>query len=713
MKAISAPYNFVPLNEQVHLQDWGSLVSHDWPFEDGCSGEIHYTLIAESPLLVGGKQEKPPANDRANDMPGTEVKPFRLRDGRYAIPGSSLKGMIRSVVEIAGFGRMRMVDDRHLSVRDLTPGAREIYGKRMTRTVGDKTYEPRSKAGWLTLGEDGRARITPCQFARVEHDELARFADDDWWREVRREPQAERKYTRWQRRGRSLEVTFDLDGPRDHQHSKNRLRYGKAVSLGRGSDYRGRLVFTGQPSPRKREKPGCKHLEFIFYKEEKRQLEVPEEVWAAFRSIYAESDDWKYWREKERIPVFYLTNKQDEVDSLGLSLMYRLPYTNSIHDAIRNSTSAHLQEPGLEAGYDLADLLFGSINSQQQDQALKGRVSFEMALAENDEIEAQQQSDTILNSPKPSYYPNYICQKGEELGKSEQYSTLMDDDVKLRGFKRYPVRPEKMVRVQGLTQDQEGNKDVQIRLHTLPKGSRFSGRIVFHNLKPVELGALLWTLTWAGDPAKRHSLGMGKSFGFGQVRFEIDETASYQVANAEPGEAVSLLDKGGKIQLMNAFVDYMKQHFLNWERHPRINNLLLMADPEAAMCFRNGMELRHMRLSGSNEFVEAKKKKLVLADYAKVTKKTVSGQKSGPGKGVDLHSWVKERCTEICQKNHCEEHDAMKGKALAEAWSQIDDPELRKATWESIRAYWEDKDWWDAPQGKAMKVARKVYGDAP
>ncbi|HFD17052.1 MAG TPA: hypothetical protein ENJ38_12220, partial [Rhodospirillales bacterium] len=54
--------------------------------------------------------------------PHTQVHPFRLPDGRYAIPGSSLKGLIRAVVEIAGFGRMRMVDD-------IRPGLRDISGK--------------------------------------------------------------------------------------------------------------------------------------------------------------------------------------------------------------------------------------------------------------------------------------------------------------------------------------------------------------------------------------------------------------------------------------------------------------------------------------------------------------------------------------------------------------------------------------------------------
>lgn len=98
---ITASYNFVPLSSWVHIPEWAAAVSHDLPFEDGLCGELSIEIIAETPILIGSEKA---AGSGA-------VHPCRLPDGAYAIPGASLKGMIRNVLEIAAFGRMRAVDD--------------------------------------------------------------------------------------------------------------------------------------------------------------------------------------------------------------------------------------------------------------------------------------------------------------------------------------------------------------------------------------------------------------------------------------------------------------------------------------------------------------------------------------------------------------------------------------------------------------------------
>lgn len=49
---ITAPFNFVPLNEKVFFPLWAEYVSHDIPFEDGESGEIDITITAKSPIFV-------------------------------------------------------------------------------------------------------------------------------------------------------------------------------------------------------------------------------------------------------------------------------------------------------------------------------------------------------------------------------------------------------------------------------------------------------------------------------------------------------------------------------------------------------------------------------------------------------------------------------------------------------------------------------------
>ncbi len=627
MRAISAPYNFVPLADWVQIPAWGPLVSHDHPFRDGLFGEIAYTLTATSPLLVGGAQRKATA-----DAPG-EVRPFRLPlpDGRYAIAGSSLKGMIRSVIEIAGFGRMRLVDDARPGLRDITGRfVAKSYTDKVRGIAGDKV-----KAGFLRAGSDGELEIVPCQMVRLSHRDLE-AAMGVPAPIFRKRLSVRDKYREWTRLCKDHhwpadDISFDLVGS-------------DAKRPGTGSQV-GFPVFTGQISDSTQ--PGGKYKDFVFYDaDETNPIPVPDEVWRDFLHIHGNEDgkedmSWPgFWRARfhrgDRVPVFYL--RDGDYLRIGLAYMPKLAGDYSIHDLIDNASPAHRQTPGAGHGYDLADLLFGAVNSTRQADALRGRVSFETAVATTTPTE-RQQPDTILNGPKPTYFPNYLTQKCDPARgtlSGGQYATYIDTGAKPptpRGFKRYPARGEAMTHVQTLTGEQQANNKVKIQLHTL-ENATFAGRVVFHNLKPAELGALLWALTWDGKPELRHGLGMGKPFGFGQVRIDID-TGSAVIPN-DPGKESFALSPEQARTLMDTFKSEMEKAAKghgDWETSPQISNLLAMADPAGAEGWsRDGRELRHMQLNskckqpdgriGVNEFQWAKQQPpgpFVLPDYAAAT----------------------------------------------------------------------------------------------
>ena len=648
-RLLHAPYNFVPLSRWVHIPPWSRAVSHDLPFQDGYSGTLHLTLTNHTPLLVGGTQVK------ASRERHGEVCPFRLPNGGYAIPGSSLKGMLRAVVEIAGFGRMRMVDDRRMSVRDLTPAGREFYGKRLTNTVKDKTFEPNSRAGWLAYDTVRKQwTLTPCEFARVEHRDLAAFSKKDWWKRVpgeaslrgenRASCMVEEKYTQWGMD--KLGIRFKPSPENVHPHSDGkRLVYVKALDLGSGGK-KGRLVFTGQPAANDGTK-GKKHLEFIFY-DESSAIDVSERVIQDFLRIHEASAVWAFWKKQNaRVPVFYLTDEKGQIQSLGLALMYRLAYPYSMHDMICHSSPDHLAPPGLDKGYDLADLLFGAINDSKdanaQVDAMRARVSCGLLVAQG-RSEVKAQPLTILNGPKPSYFPNYVTQPkarppgwrlGEpQSGKPSEYASYIasagNGAPTLRGFKRYPVRPIEQTGVQRLTGEQESNCAVQVQLHTIEPGARFTGRILFHNLKTEELGALLWAITWGGQPGLRHALGMGKPFGFGQASIAIDYEKIEIIPN-DPQHAPHSLSA----EELRKFIDAFKNHMdaaasasntglRSWQDSPQVANLLAMADPEAARQAQRQQRdfLTHPILGvggNNNPFQQAKKDGKVLPDYAVFT----------------------------------------------------------------------------------------------
>lgn len=102
---LHAPYGFVPINDQVFRPFWSNTLSHDEPVEGGFSGTFRIAIEAETDIFVRG------AHDATSF--------FRGHDGRPAIPGSTLRGNFRSLIEIASFGYMRRVNNHRYGVRDL------------------------------------------------------------------------------------------------------------------------------------------------------------------------------------------------------------------------------------------------------------------------------------------------------------------------------------------------------------------------------------------------------------------------------------------------------------------------------------------------------------------------------------------------------------------------------------------------------------------
>jgi hypothetical protein len=92
-----APYNFVPLNDTVYFSDQGKLKNrnvHDSYLEKTNSGYINLTIETLTPLFIRGK---------GNDFLKVDDKPI--------IPGSSIRGLCREMVEIMSFSHLYYVQD--------------------------------------------------------------------------------------------------------------------------------------------------------------------------------------------------------------------------------------------------------------------------------------------------------------------------------------------------------------------------------------------------------------------------------------------------------------------------------------------------------------------------------------------------------------------------------------------------------------------------
>jgi len=109
MTIIKAPFNFVPVSDTVFTPDWADQISQDIPFEDGMSGTIELKITAETPIFIKTGQRR----DQKD-----EDNSFSNVNGEYFIPGTSLKGSIRNVLEIMSFGKMDHVENKKFTFRE-------------------------------------------------------------------------------------------------------------------------------------------------------------------------------------------------------------------------------------------------------------------------------------------------------------------------------------------------------------------------------------------------------------------------------------------------------------------------------------------------------------------------------------------------------------------------------------------------------------------
>ena len=490
---ITAPFNFVPLNEKVFFPPWAEDVSHDVPFEDGESGVIDITITAKSPIFIRDHQNP---------------EQFCQHNGQYYIPGSSVKGMIRNVLEIMSFGKLdnNCFDDDTYAVRDLS-SAQNFYMKQM-----NLIDEPITQCGWL-IKRDNEYIIEDCGIpGRIHHKQIDYALNVDFASRFKNEgfeKTSEYKYSLVNNEIHTIKVGEKYKSKTNPKYDKREFykydKNGKQVAS---------LILTGQPTPRKDTgKMGDgKGFEFLFF-EKKRDLNVTNDVFDNFLFAYfnerttepKESPDWKYWKKKlyagERVPVFFQKNG-NKVLHFGLSYLYKLPYKHSIKDG--------LSEIHFDDRLDLAQTIFGYI-SKDNKQALKGRVQFSHFKAVENIIPLETRRE-ILGTPRASYYPMYIRQYNTD------FTTYMDSNFSIAGRKRYPIHNNNTTK---RTKD-TGNENVGTTFSPLADGAVFKGKLRYHNLKKSELGAIFSALTFHNTSNTFHNIGMAKSLGYGKIKIGLN-----------------------------------------------------------------------------------------------------------------------------------------------------------------------------------------------
>ena len=470
---ITAPYRFVRTHNKIFYPSWGQKqgkdISFDMPYMDSQSGQINITITAKSPIFVGNGTDKKKDGDKT-DKP----QEFFNHNGTYYIPGSSIKGMIRTIATILSFSKMSL-DDKTLSCRDINNPAYKKKAMKQNQTFIGWLYVKSKKWYIDEIGELTKEH-------KISYEKLEQLF------------------------GKSLIANLKTK----QAHAKYELLQHKNLHLKEGT-----IVLTGFF--------GKKKNEFIFPHTITQTHNLTNEQVKTFQEAYYigtpnESKDWtKRWKQEikqgKKVPIFFQKTQNNQIRHFGLSMLYKLPYDNSTQALYTRSLTNYNK-----SYLDCVDRIFGFVRDDTQsheNKALKGRISFSHFKAQGSPKSFAKQS-LILSTPRPTFYPYYIDQTPNTL-----FKTYDEKDSKLSGFKFYVPRHNIM--------NHKGNGNSNILSHIIPldEGTTFTGTLRYFNLKKEELGLLLLTLTFLQDK-HYYKIGGAKPYGFGDCHIKLHTSLNTQ-----------------------------------------------------------------------------------------------------------------------------------------------------------------------------------------
>lgn len=546
-----APYNFVPLPEKIVTIDPDTLPDQDRYDPDRHSGTIECVITTASPVYV--RAPLTPAEFERQERGEDDQTPWRQQvrnkpDFFYtdpaktpSIPGSSLRGMLRQLVEIVSSSKVQWVSEQPLvyrAVGDTTSHGKK-YRDRIMHEDGRRPsrrgtmawhYTPLVRAGYIE--EDrGEYFIHPAReiggttFARIRSDSI---------------PPNLKNISGC----KNASKIFFQAGPYDYQDVRGgflRIKYAPVLRASAQPDaglIEGALVRSGPM--------GSKRSEAVIYpKDEKAgRIPIPDELVAAYKDQISQ-EQVALLGDKGVLnhgqPIFYLM-ENGKLIFFGHTMMMRLPYLHTPIDFVP-------KELRREENLDLAEAIFGFTRSKGEGKAraYAGRVFVGDALLEPGQSNIWLSNEPIvpkiLASPKPTTFQHYLTQHEpdpQEQGRDRNGNPKLvrerndyTDPTKsvIRGHKLYWHKGEVTVadiqEALDKLRDERGREKEHDTQHTqmrpVAAGVRFCWRIYFENLSDEELGALLWALTLPGEPGKayRHSIGMGKPYGMGAIKIDV------------------------------------------------------------------------------------------------------------------------------------------------------------------------------------------------
>lgn len=602
-----APYNFIPLPEMVVtvVDSADELPCHDRFYPDQIeggenekkapryTGYFTVTLKTLSPLYIRCGLSNKQGNNQPSEFEMAELeklgqrtksgfrdamknKPdffFTHKPEQPVIPGSSLRGMLRAVLEIVSYGKLQAVNDKQIFYRAVgeISSLGDSYRERMQQQIAGG-YCPTANAGYVSRRGNSYF-LTPAreihgvQYFRVDESIATSSISDLAVMRRLSNPRRGRPYYepnpdyKWLRR----KIWFQPVHPATHRYHTRPMYYGDVSSLQKVEPViqkdkwvSGVLIASGW-IPAKYPKLG-KHLHWIINEKGTGEIPIADADILAYKDGGGITDKINdeglvvLPQEGEEVACFYIvwqdSNGQQHT-TLGHTPFFRLPYEGAPLDYVPEDLRR-------EEEIDYAEAIFGYTKKKGvgKEKAYASRVFVTDAILKeasgglwlsNDAI-----TPKILATPKPTCFQHYLVQQEPnriEVGtrrdgtprrelRLRHFASPTSEQTVIRGHKLYWHKSNRHINdieendpnsdwlgEDGRLRD---NSTQHTQFRPVNTDVTFSFRVYFENLSGKELGALCWALHPLGDEQIRqnpkqgycHSLGMGKPLGMGAIKLD-------------------------------------------------------------------------------------------------------------------------------------------------------------------------------------------------
>lgn len=493
------PYIFVSVLSERNKKNRVSVQSY-YGEDNLNTGILHCKMITRTPLAIPDVEKK---GHKAGDPDKHYFYPFYRVDGKVTIPGSSIRGMIRSLYETA-------TDSCFVTLRENEGLSTRVAAK----TPYQAGILEKTESGWV-LYEAKRYRV------KIDNNPFG-IRIEDGCRVIYN------GNTIFEN-GMSVNVTTETRTVTLRNGSRENQKIVTAMSVAKDTDNHSDYVVIGEPIR-------GKVYESVFHCDRSKAISIDKRAMNGLENtvlIYQNASinknlgkdmntgyaSFSKCKDAGRIPVWY--KEENGKISLSMAAIGRKAYDKTVNDLVGEKHNPCQKRDCLCP----ACMLFG----MAKDEAFGGRVRFSDALSSKGEMIP---SATLqeLGTPRTEYLPFYAL-KGMDYD-------AMGANIAGRKYYWHIAKADKDPSVYTVDEKllKEPKTERNATMELASTGAEFTFDVYYDRITSEQLQELKWILTFGEnsfDSSHMQKLGHGKPLGLGSVKIVVEKDSQRTFSEAE------------------------------------------------------------------------------------------------------------------------------------------------------------------------------------